>query len=270
MDLYSQESEALTLPLNGQGSQTSSIASGKSSLAKSSSTNSPMQNNSETSKSSTRQLTLDELISSPEASHANRSALQEKEKEQRMNATCGKRCLELSESVNPVGSWARTFAEFVLGRTDWYSKRVALTWKLSGTPFNRLLFQLAPQTLPTDATEFGLLPTITTETGRKSDFKQGGKSMFTALNETGMLPTPNAFDWNTARTKEKWEEDKKKHKEKGVNLHMNLRQGARLMSGKASQLSPLFVEEMMGFPKNWTALPFQSGEENQSKDTETQ
>lgn len=32
---------------------------------------------------------------------------------------------------------------------------------------------------------------------------------------------------------------------------------------------PLFVEEMMGFPKNWTALPFQSGEENQSKHTET-
>jgi len=39
--------------------------------------------------------------------------------------------------------------------------------------------------------------------------------------------------------------------------------------GKSSQLSPLFVEEMMGFPKNWTALPFQSGEENQSKHTET-
>lgn len=38
---------------------------------------------------------------------------------------------------------------------------------------------------------------------------------------------------------------------------------------KTSQLSPLFVEEMMGFPKNWTVLPFQSGEENQSKHTAT-
>ena len=31
-------------------------------------------------------------------------------------------------------------------------------------------------------------------------------------------------------------------------------------TGKTSQLSPLFVEEMMGFPRNWTVLPFQSGE----------
>jgi hypothetical protein len=33
--------------------------------------------------------------------------------------------------------------------------------------------------------------------------------------------------------------------------------------GKTSHLSPLFVEEMMGFPKGWTASPFQSGDENQ-------
>ena len=29
------------------------------------------------------------------------------------------------------------------------------------------------------------------------------------------------------------------------------------------------VEEMMGFPKNWTVSPFQNGAENQSKHTET-
>jgi hypothetical protein len=27
-----------------------------------------------------------------------------------------------------------------------------------------------------------------------------------------------------------------------------------------SQLNPLFVAEMMGFPPDWTILPFQSGE----------
>jgi DNA (cytosine-5)-methyltransferase 1 len=46
--------------------------------------------------------------------------------------------------VNPVGSWARTFAGLLVGRTDWYSKRVTLTWKILGTPSNRLLFQLVP------------------------------------------------------------------------------------------------------------------------------
>ena len=42
--------------------------------------------------------------------------------------------------------------------------------------------------------------------------------------------------------------------------------------GKTSQLNPLFVEEMMGFPLMWSVLPFlsQNGEEGQSKATEMQ
>ena len=134
-----------------------------------------MQNNSETSKTSTRQLTLEDLISSQEGSPVNRSALQENEKDPKTNATCGRRCLELSESVNRVGSWERTFAGLLIGRTDWFSKRVALTWKLSGTPSNRLLFQLVPQALPTEGTEFGLLLIGTTSRSviRSEKFKKG-------------------------------------------------------------------------------------------------
>jgi hypothetical protein len=41
-----------------------------------------------------------------------------------------------------------------------------------------------------------------------------------------------------------------------------------LTTSKTSQLNPRFVAEMMGFPVNWTELPFQSGEQNQSKDME--
>jgi site-specific DNA-cytosine methylase len=40
-------------------------------------------------------------------------------------------------------------------------------------------------------------------------------------------------------------------------------------SWKNSQLNPRFVAEMMGFPPNWTELPFLNGEQNQSKVTET-
>jgi len=39
--------------------------------------------------------------------------------------------------------------------------------------------------------------------------------------------------------------------------------------GKTSQLNTRFVAEMMGFPKDWTELPFLNGEQNQSKGTET-
>ena len=43
-------------------------------------------------------------------------------------------------------------------------------------------------------------------------------------------------------------------------------------AGETSRLSPLFTEEMMGFPLMWTTLPFlsQSGEPNPSKPTATQ
>lgn len=39
---------------------------------------------------------------------------------------------------------------------------------------------------------------------------------------------------------------------------------AHKVGGGTSQLNPLFVEEMMGFPSMWTTLPFlsQSGDKN--------
>jgi len=43
----------------------------------------------------------------------------------------------------------------------------------------------------------------------------------------------------------------------------------RKIPGSFSPLNPRFVAEMMGFPPNWTELPFQSGEQNQSKPTAT-
>lgn len=99
-----------------------------------------------------------------------------------------------------------------------------------------------------------LLPTITSETGRKSDFKQGGKSMWTALKENNMLPTPTASSdakGGCTRTNPKRQNDTLAH---AMHSQMNV------MTGKTSQLNPRFVAEMMGFPPNWTELPFQSGE----------
>jgi hypothetical protein len=116
-----------------------------------------------------------------------------------------------------------------------------------------------------------------------------------SIEWTGMLPTPNASDWNTGTKPETYEARRQRHAEKGVNLQMTLRQMAMLptpqaqegekitglenqdsmtkrvrqITGKTSQLNPRFVAEMMGFPHNWTELPFLSGGKNPSKDTET-
>ena len=274
MHHFSQELEALTSQQNGTDGTTCSIANGRSFRVKSSSTISPTPNNMETSKTSKQLSIEDELTFSAEVSHVNHLALQENEKDQRMNATCGQRCLELSESVSPVGSWARTFAGLLIGRTDWFSKRVALTWKLSGTPSNRLLFQLVPQAMrPTDATEFGLLLTPTTSEpvhdlekfkARMEKYPNGTTMPNLATQIHGMLPTPTTQEPTSEC--EITESGRRKTKDGKSSHSLNL---GRLVGGKNSQLSPLFVEEMMGFPKNWTALPFQSGEGNQSKPMET-
>jgi hypothetical protein len=148
----------------------------------------------------------------------------------------------------------------------------------------------------------GMLPTPTvmdstnaTATMKSTQVKEGSMHSVTLTRAMamGMLPTPNASDWNTATKPETYEARRQRHAEKGVNLQMTLRQMAMLptpqaqegekitglenqdsmtkrvrqITGTTSQLNPRFVAEMMGFPVNWTELPFQSGEQNQSKDT---
>jgi len=51
----------------------------------------------------------------------------------------------------------------------------------------------------------------------------------------------------------------------GLENQDSLVKMTREMTGKPSQLSPQFVLEMMGFPTDWTLLPFLNGETNQSK-----
>lgn len=332
---------------------------------------------------SPRQISLfteEQLTSSQEDSHVSPTQWQESDLAKKMNATFGQRCLEQFEKFNRHGSWAKMFSGLLIGMEGWYSKRCKLTWKLKGTKFNRMYFQLQVSTLPTGETEYGLLLTPnlvqiaetpekyqerqkkTTEDGLNQAFhpnnkyncllsqvlysnmlptptsvqrdhperveelkKIGAKTIYSRENgekrpnsiidymsfhnmlptpttrdwkgaqaneykemrgeETeykmqslpglamkGILPTPSAFDWNTAQRVDKYEERKQMQSEKGVNLHYPLKQMAMDINptGTTSQLSPQFVLEMMGFPTDWTLLPFQNGETNQSKQEETQ
>ena len=246
-----------------------------------------------------RQLTLDELIYSQEGSPANLTHSPESEREKRTNATCGPRCCALFENAPRATSWAKTFAALLVGMGGWSSRRCALTWKLVGTPYNRSYFQLAVSVLPTEEIASGLLLTPTTREevmdtdkfkARMEKYNNGTTVPNLATQVAGMLPTPTAFDWNTPRSQEAWDKAKEKH---GDALQNPLKQMAAFgmlptpvasdhqnrwptenwkgdsdlpsvvngQLGTRSQLSPLFVEEMMGFPKNWTASPFQSGDE---------
>ena len=228
---------------------------------------------------------------------------------------------------------------------DWYSSRCALTWKLKGTKFNRLLFQLVPKTLRTEETDAGLLPTPAVmqmdyepkdgwiwmgkywkdEKGKKRQTdltttvkmqmlptpiagnwkgqrrSDGTASMLSGKASLGLLPTPTAMDSTnaTATMKSTQVKEGSMHSvtlARAMTMGIlptprvggqedyktrNIRQGhqkamsyleanIQYQTGTTSHLNPRFVAEMMGFPANWTELPFQSGEQNQSKDTVTQ
>lgn len=80
----------------------------------------------------------------------------------------------------------------------------------------------------------------------------------TALAVNGLLLTPMAADGMRANMKM---QALKNHNKENANLAEQI---AHKVGGGTSQLNPLFVEEMMGFPLMWTALPFlsPSGDKN--------
>jgi hypothetical protein len=86
----------------------------------------------ETSRKQTLLFTEDTSMSSPVDSPANHTQLPANGLEKKMNATCGRKCLEQFERFNHVGLWAKTFAALLIGMEDWCSKRCRLTWKLRG------------------------------------------------------------------------------------------------------------------------------------------
>lgn len=75
-----------------------------------------------------------------------------------------------------------------------------------------------------------------------------------------MLPTPTAQDFRRRGPNSR---------QRGLPEAFPA-EGAK-RTGATSQLNPLFVEEMMGFPPGWTYFPFltDDGGENQSRPTET-
>jgi len=147
----------------------------------------------------------------------------------------------------------------------------------NGTQYNSLTSQIV----------YGMLPTPRARAEGGNCSKDRGKRNLEDVIST-MLPTPTTFDYNTPRSQEAWDKAKEKHgdalqnplrqmaafgmlptpcasegcKITGLENQDSLTKRTRQMTGSGSQLSPLFVGEMMGFPKNWTASPFLSGDEN--------
>ena len=264
-----------------------------------------------TSQKQTLLFTEETLTSSREVSHVSPTQWQENDSEKMMNAICGQKCLEQLEKFDRPTLWVKMFSALLIGTGDWFSTKCKLTWKLRGTKFGRMYFQLVPSTPPTDGTEFGLWPTPDTiQRGRPEiaqEMKDKNLPLYTRRDKAGnarqfsivdfaiykgMIPTPTAMDATSATATMKSTQVKE-----GSMHSMTLTrllctptaQASRgntsdkrgkgnltdqiaemdLTTSKTSQLNPRFVAEMMGFPPNWTELPFLNGETNQLKPQET-
>jgi len=140
---------------------------------------------------------------------ANPTQWQESEKVKRMRDISGRRCLEQYGRLNRHGLWGRMFSELLIGMEGWYSTRCRLTWRLKGTKYNRMFFQLVPSTLPTAGTGFGLLPTpqtmdmneglgtaAGTVVGNRVVRKSGNdfSIKLCQMGQMGLLPTPKAVE----------------------------------------------------------------------------
>lgn len=140
-------------------------------------------------------------LSSQGDSLANPTHQQESGRVRMMNATCGPKCLESFGRFSRNGSWARMFSALLIGMEGWSSMRCRLTWKVKGTKYNRIYFQLVPSTLRTAEIGYGLLPTVTamdstgsTANMKSTQVKEGSMHSVTLSRALpmGLLPTPRA------------------------------------------------------------------------------
>jgi hypothetical protein len=110
---------------------------------------------------------------------------------------------------------------------------------------------------------FGMLPTPRQQSANSpSDHGQGGMDLQTFVQKN-LIPTPAKRDTKGSNSMEHLnrETDGNSHQDQLPNF-------IKLKTGSSSQLNPQFVAEMMGFPTDWTELPFLSGESSASEPTE--
>jgi hypothetical protein len=139
-----------------------------------------------------------------EDSPANRSQLQENERELTMTAISGLKCLESSKKPNQDGLLERMF----LGSSIWHSTMCKLTWKENITKSGNSYYRLLPSMRTTEETESSLLPTPTaqqygtSQNGKRKDgttYKQAGKPSLHTMARHNLWPTPTVHGNNNRK-----------------------------------------------------------------------
>ena len=141
-----------------------------------------------------------------------------------------------------------------------HNKRITQLKKKGGkTMSSRANGESRPNGLMDYLTFHSLLPTPNAAEGTNWTTKYNPNSQMgqglTAMSCSGLLHTPTAMDSKTGTPKES----------NTHNRDSDLKHLVARRAGRTSQLNPLFVGEMMGFPLDWLTLPFQNGEQKALK-----
>jgi hypothetical protein len=149
---------------------------------------------------------------------------------------------------------------------DWNSARTPEKWEEDkqkwadkGVNLQMPLKQMARlQMLPTPTAMDSTNATVNMKSSQMSEGSMHSVTLTRAMN-MGILPTPTMRDWKGKQASE-YKQDRGEETE---YIMESLPGWAAKQTGSTSQLNPLFVTEMMGFPIEWLILPFQDGEKNQ-------
>lgn len=178
-----------------------------------------------------------------------------------MTVISGRKCLELYQNSDPLGSLVRMLLESSI----WRSTRCLLTWKAKVTPRGRWYYQLAASTPRTEDTASQLWATPNTmdylpqrspealrrqaETSRKGRKRPANLREQVCAETVRLWPTPRASDskGSGAAGSKSAEHDRKRGNLKGVVMYL---QDAET----GAQLNPDWVEWLMGFPPGWTRV----------------
>jgi hypothetical protein len=181
-------------------------------------------------------------------------------------ATSGRRCAELLAKSDPLGY----LLKMLLVTSRWDSTRCLLTWKPMATPGGRLLFRLAPKTLPTSDSDSGswlatatakanqLSPSMQKHPGCRAiwpiptarDWKDGSAEACKNVPANGLLGRVvhqrEPVMWGTPTAHERTHTPRQTTRPKDAQYIL-----ANQVGGS---LNPEWVEWLMGYPAGWTDL----------------
>ena len=160
-----------------------------------------------------------------------------------------------------TSSWRTSQRCLVEGWTEFSE-----TWPRSGMMRSGIAYQLPPLALGTDETASGLWPTPLAQDGKQSGLAPSGTGQTLKLSfAVQQFPTPTARDYRSgSRSAEGWQ--KRLDHTRGWQLNdvvarfptptANRRSGLQSHGVNVIHglLNPLWVEWLMGFPAEWTAL----------------